>query len=149
MRADRGRYHARRGLAAFEALRGKISAGGISADLAYLVPTSPDVIDWLSTRVRTSDVVRLCAEKGWRVGFAHSTARARRRDFTPFDEDRVTTCMRSNGRGSCDEAIACAEKSLNLSIGRACGRQLWVKAGLSRPRGRPKGAKRSARINAS
>jgi hypothetical protein len=149
------RPHARRGRAAFVALKGLIDKGEIAADMAYLSPpttTSDGEIDWLNTKVRTSDVAALCAEKGWRIRFTprpvgiepvkpvepveptqpHSGDRRRP---SALDKLKIIEFLKATECQNCDQAVALAGEALGLGIEQKRGRRYWIEAGRHRPRG--------------
>ena len=144
------RPHARRCRAAFLAIKALIVSGTMSAERAYLSPptaTSDGTVDWLNTRVCTSDVVALCRKKRWRVRFEYAvelvppidstppSASVRRR-FSHLDKSRVInyleTCSCQNG----DKSVALAEETFGIDIGQARGRKLWKEAGRYTRRGK-------------
>lgn len=154
------RPHARRGREAFLAIKGAVVARTISSDRAYLSPptaTSGGVVDWLNTKVRTSDVVALCKEKGWRIRFDYprpakavapiapvdivpltvppSSASVRRR-FSHLDRPTVIDYLKTCPCQNCDKAVALAEEALGIDIGQTRGRKLWKEAGRYTPRGK-------------
>jgi hypothetical protein len=92
-RATRRRHRPQRGKAAFEALQQKVMSGEFPAEMCHLAQPgtiSDGGIDWLNVKVATSDVVRLCEEKGWRCGLLRESLTKPARDEAP--DDAETEC---------------------------------------------------------